>query len=205
MSPVTLELPATWMWHSVNAYEQGDSIVADFIGYDAPDHFFGPHAALRAVMTGRSGIAKSAGKLRRFVIDPIRHSARLETVVDAHFEFPTINPRMQGHPYRFAYSAIGDIARSWFHDGVAKIDVTSGKYEEFRFGAQAYVGEPVFVPGADLRSEDAGWLLCEVLDGLTERSELAIFDARAVSSGPVAKVKLAHHLPFSFHGWWQTA
>ena len=204
-APVTLEVPATWMWHSVNAYEQGDSIVADFIGYDAPDHFFGPQAALRAIMTGRSGIAKSAGKLRRIVIDPSRRSARLETVVDAHFEFPTINPRMQGHPYRFAYSAIGNIARSWFHDGVAKIDVGSGKYEEFRFGSQAYVGEPVFVPGADLRSEDAGWLLCEVLDGRTERSDLAIFDARAVSSGPVAKVHLAHHLPFSFHGWWQTA
>ena len=203
--PIALELPATWMWHSVNGYEHGNSIIADFIGYAAPDHFFGPHAVFRSIMTGQAGIATSPGELRRFVIDLSRRTARLETVVGEHFEFPTTNPRVQGHPYGFAYCAIGDIARSWFHDGVAKIDVESGKYEQFRFGSRTYVGEPVFVPAADSRVEDAGWLLCEVLDGRTERSELAIFDAQALPSGPVAKVKLAHHLPFSFHGWWQPA
>jgi all-trans-8'-apo-beta-carotenal 15,15'-oxygenase len=156
-------------------------------------------------MTGRTGIANAPGRLRRIVIDRTRRSARLETIVDQHFEFPTINPRVQGHPYRYAYCAVGDIARSWFHDGVARVDVTSGKHEEFRFGPQCYVGEPVFVPQPVSRAEDAGWLLCEILDGRTQRSDLAIFDARAVPSGPVARIKLAHHLPFSFHGWWQSA
>jgi len=156
-------------------------------------------------MTGRAGVASSPGKLRRITIDLSRRTARLETVVSEHFEFPTTSPRVQGHAYRFGYSAIGDITRSWFHDGIAKIDVDSGKYEEFRFGAPTYVGEPVFVPRLDSQAEDAGWLLCEVLDGRTERSDLAIFDARSLRSGPLARVKLAHHLPFSFHGWWQPA
>jgi all-trans-8'-apo-beta-carotenal 15,15'-oxygenase len=204
-TPTTTEVPASWMWHTVNAYERDNSIIADFVGYDAPDHFFGPSAVFRTIMTGRTGIANAPGKLRRIVIDLTRRTARLETIVDQHFEFPTINPRVQGHPYRYAYCAIGDIARSWFHDGVARIDVTSGKHEEFRFGPQCYVGEPVFVPHPDSRAEDAGWLLCEVLDGRTQRSDLAIFDARTVPSGPVSRVKLAHHLPFSFHGWWQPA
>lgn len=204
-APITTEVPASWMWHTVNAYEHDNTIIADFVGYDAPDHFFGPDAAFKTLMTGRAGIATAPGKLRRVAIDLTRRSARLETVVDGHFEFPTINPRRQGHPYRYAYCAVGDIARSWFHDGVARIDVTSGKHEEFRFGPQAYVGEPVFVPQADSQSEDAGWLLCEVLDGRSQRSDLAIFDARAVRSGPLARIKLAHHLPFSFHGWWQPA
>jgi all-trans-8'-apo-beta-carotenal 15,15'-oxygenase len=116
-----------------------------------------------------------------------------------------VNPRVQGHPYRFAYCARGDITRSWFHDGVAKIDVERGNYQEFRFGSQAYAGEPVFVPRADSQAEDAGWLLCEVLDGATERSRLAVLDAQNLPSGPVATVNLTHHLPFSFHGWWQAA
>lgn len=204
-APVTVEVPATWMWHTVNAQERGDTIIADFIGYDAPDHFFGPHAAFRTIMTGNTGVALSPGKFRRITIDLSQRTARLETVVHQHLEFPTVSPRVQGHAYRFAYAAIGDISRSWFHDGVAKIDVEAGKHEEYRFGAQAYVGEPVFVPGRDSRAEDEGWLLCEVLDGRTERSSLAIFDASRLQAGPVAAIKLAHHLPFSFHGWWQAA
>jgi len=204
-APVTMEIPASWMWHSVNAYERDNTIIADFVGYDAPDHFFGPRAALRTVMTGRSGVATSPGKLRRAVLDLNRRSARLETLDSEHFEFPTVSPHVQGHRYRFGYCAIGDITRSWFHDGVAKIDVESGKHDEFRFGPQCYVGEPVFVPHQKSQAEDAGWLLCEVLDGRTGLSELAVLDAQAVSSGPIARVKLSHPLPFSFHGWWQPA
>ena len=203
--PVTMEIPASWMWHSVNAYERDRTIIADFVGYDAPDHLFGPRAAMRAVMTGQAGVATSPGKLRRAVLDLNRRSARLETVVNEHFEFPTVSPQVQGRRYRFGYCAIGEIARTWFHDGVARIDVESGKVEQFRFGSQCYVGEPVFVPRPRAQAEDAGWLLCEVLDGHAGLSDLAVFDAQAVSSGPVARVKLLHALPFSFHGWWQAA
>ncbi len=91
--------------------------------YDAPDHFFGPRAVLRTVMTGRSGVATSPGKLRRAVLDLNRRSARCS-------------------------------ARS-------SMDVQGS----------------------------ASW-----------RS-----DAQAVSSGPIARIKLSHPLPFSFHGWWQPA
>jgi all-trans-8'-apo-beta-carotenal 15,15'-oxygenase len=204
-APVTLEVPATWMWHAANAHERDNTIIADFIGYDAPDHFFGPDAAFRAIMTGHTGVASAPGKFRRITIDLSHRTARLETVIDQHFEFPTVSPRVHGQGYRFAYAAIGDISRGWFHDGIAKIDVEAGKHEEYRFGAQAYVGEPVFVPRAGAQDEDGGWLLCEVLDGRTECSKLAIFDARSLQAGPVAAVKLANHLPFSFHGWWQPA
>jgi all-trans-8'-apo-beta-carotenal 15,15'-oxygenase len=34
---------------------------------------------------------------------------------------------------------------------------------------------------------------------------LAVFDARRVEDGPVARVRLRHHLPVSFHGWWEAA
>lgn len=204
-APVRLEVPATWMWHVVNAYETGTTIVADFIGYAAPDHFLGPQASLRTIMHGRVGVARSPGYMRRITIDLPRRAARLETLVSEHLEFPTINPRAQGHPYRFAYCAIGDITRSWFHDGVTKIEVDTGKRDAFHFAAPSYVGEPVFVPRPGSAREDDGWLLCEVLDGRVQRTSLAIFDARDVSAGPLASVKLAHHLPFSFHGWWQQA
>jgi all-trans-8'-apo-beta-carotenal 15,15'-oxygenase len=203
--PIRLEAPASWMWHAVNAYERDNTIIADFIGFDAPDHFFGPRAIFRTIMSGHAGVAHSPGKLRRFVLDMGRRTARMETLIGEHLEFPMINPRFQGLPYRFAYCAIGDIARTWFHDGLAKIDLVSGRVEQFRFGSQAYLGEPVFVPRPDSQAEDSGWLVCELLDGGSKLSSLLVFDAQAVSAGPIAQVKFQHHLPFSFHGWWQAA
>jgi len=34
--PLFLEAPAAFIWHALNAYEEDGSIVADFVGYDAP-------------------------------------------------------------------------------------------------------------------------------------------------------------------------
>ena len=53
MATPTLEVPAVWMWHTLNAYVAGDRILADFVGYDAPDHFLGPDAAFRMIMQER--------------------------------------------------------------------------------------------------------------------------------------------------------
>ena len=39
------EAPGAFMWHALNAYERPGEIVADFVGYDAPDHFIGPRRA----------------------------------------------------------------------------------------------------------------------------------------------------------------
>ncbi len=206
---LTVEVPAVWMWHSVNAYQSGTCIVADFVGYDAPDHFFGPGAAFRTVMQGLEAAPCSPGQLRRFIIDVPGKTARLETVASGHFEFPSINPGRVGHRHRYAFVASGDIANGWFHDGVARIDVESGVRQEFRFGPAHYVGEPVFAadetlaPGRD--PERAGWLLCEVLDGASKTSFIAVFDAASINDGPVARLRLNHHLPFSFHGWWKPA
>jgi all-trans-8'-apo-beta-carotenal 15,15'-oxygenase len=52
--PMSVGVPASWMWHALNAYTAGNTIVADFVGYDAPDHFLGPEASFRAIMQGRT-------------------------------------------------------------------------------------------------------------------------------------------------------
>src|SRR5262252_5995125 len=107
---MSVDVPAVWMWHSLNAFTSGDVIIADFVGYDAPDHFLGPDAALRAVMQGREGVARSPGTLRRFTIDLAARRARMETVAEGHFEFPVVPPARVGQRYRYGYVATGYIA-----------------------------------------------------------------------------------------------
>ena len=100
--PVILDAPPSYMWHGVNAYDRGGEIIAEFVGYDDPDHFVGSDPALRAIMQGREGVAKSPGKLRRYVMNPARNSLHEEFVADGHYEFPMINPRHIGHRHRMA-------------------------------------------------------------------------------------------------------
>jgi all-trans-8'-apo-beta-carotenal 15,15'-oxygenase len=208
--PVAVEAPPFWMWHALNAYRAGDAIVADFVGYDAPDHFLGPNAGFRAIMQGRDGLANSPGTLRRRSIDLARKHARLETIAVGHYEFPFLPQQRVGRRHRYGYVAAQAADQGWFHDGLARIDTDGGKHRAFHFDVGYYVGEPVFAPdrasAADPSTpEDRGWLLAEVFEGRSETGFVAVFDAAHLEDGPVAKVRLRHHLPFSFHGWWDAA
>jgi all-trans-8'-apo-beta-carotenal 15,15'-oxygenase len=121
-----------------------------------------------------------------------------------------VHPARIGRRHRYGYLASGNIAQSWFHTGIARVDTETGARSEFRFGDQCYVGEPVLAPDpvttvTGLDSETRGWLLCEVLDGSTGKSSIAVFNAARIEDGPIASVCLSHHLPMSFHGWWQPA
>ena len=200
--PVILEAPAAFMWHSLNAYERGDTIIAEFVGYDEPDHFIGLDPAFKAVMVGQSGNDKFPGKLRRYAIDLRAKTLRQEIVADAHYEFPIADPRVQCHASRFAHLTYQNHT-GWFHDGISRVDMKTGEQSRFGFGAKHFVGEPIFAPSGG--REGQGWLLAQVLSGETDKSFVAIFDAENVASGPVAKVMMEHHVPFSFHGWWQQA
>jgi all-trans-8'-apo-beta-carotenal 15,15'-oxygenase len=48
-------------------------------------------------------------------------------------------------------------------------------------------------------------VLTEVYDSRTRKSLLAVLDSERLADGPLARVMLRHHVPFSYHGWWLQA
>ena len=50
------------------------------------------------------------------------------------------------------------------------------------------------------RSEDDGWLVGAFLDCTRGLTGVAVFDARQVGDGPVARAWLDYPLPLAFHG-----
>ena len=82
------------------------------------------------------------------------------------------------------------------------MDYLNGKTQFFDFGPDVVAGEPVFAarPGA---GHDNGWLIVQCSDGRSERAFFALFDAANVDAGPIARIRLPHALPISFHGWWK--
>lgn len=198
--PLVLETKAAFMWHSLNAVEENATIVADFVGYDEPDHFIGDQAQLFSLMQGREGKAQALGTVRRYRIDLNQAKLSEEPINDAGFEFPVTDPRSQGHAYQYAYLTHA-ASGHWHQNAIARIDVTSGALETFSLPERSYAGEPIFAPKPGGRI-DQGWLLSQVLDGDSGLSRLEIFDAERVSAGPLATLALDHHVPISFHGWW---
>lgn len=197
--PVFIEAPAAYMWHSLNAFEQNGTIIADFVGYDTPDHFIGHVPAFAAVMRGEDGDAEFPGTIRRYVIDLKTKALRQETLDAGNHEFPMIDLRVGLRKHRYGYFACGRTG-DWILDGVARVDMDSGKREEFRFGPRHFVGEPVFAPRGV--SEGDGWILVQVHSDEAEKNFLAVFDAGNLAAGPLAQVHLRHHVPLSFHGFW---
>lgn len=59
----------------------------------------------------------------------------------------------------------------------------------------SFVGEPIFTPRPGGVSEDDGWVMSVVYQGDEKRSNLVILDARDLSKGPVATIRLPHHIP----------
>ncbi|MDH4231131.1 MAG: carotenoid oxygenase family protein [Nitrospirota bacterium] len=204
--PVSLAVAPSFMWHSINAYEQNNEIIADFIGYETPDHFIGPDPVIFAVMAGRRGRNTSKGELRRYVISLPEKKVRQEIIGKGGYEWPVINEAYRCGRYRIGYCAKsrGD---DFFWSGITRFDASTYGSETCFFEEGLYCGEPVFAGRPDFRyspdaSRERGWLLTEVYDSHTRKSFLSIFSAEDVSGGPVANVYLQHHVPFSYHGHW---
>ncbi len=201
--PFAVEAPPSWCFHTINAYESEDEIVADFVGHDSPEWLLGKNPALAAIMHGEAKPVHDQGKVRRWRINLKTRSLNEEIVDGSAHEYPTVDPLRVGLPYRHAYLATGR-PREWWTSGTVRLDMESGARDSFAAQPNQCLGEPVFVPRQG-GGTDEGWLLVESLDGGTEVTSLLVFDAERVANGPIAEATLRHHLPFSEHGSWMPA
>ena len=96
--PQYFDAPGSFMWHGLNAYEANGEIIADFVGFDAPDHFLGKNALFRQIMRGRLGTAAAAGNIRRYVISSQTGQAREEIIDGGTHEFPMVDDRHRMAP-----------------------------------------------------------------------------------------------------------
>lgn len=205
--PVQLETEASWMWHSLNAYEDSEEIIADFVGYQNPDHIIGEDPALIAIMSGRKGQYNYAGEIRRYVINFNKKKIRHEVLDKGSYEFPSINLQQMCHKYRFGYFSKKQ-EKEIFFTGLARIDMNNLRSQSYDFGPGKFCSEPVFVPVPNYRyspwtDKEPGWLLTEVYDGGKQKTFLAIFRADRISDGPLARAYLNHAIPLGFHGFWR--
>jgi all-trans-8'-apo-beta-carotenal 15,15'-oxygenase len=207
---IIIETEARWMWHAINAFQQGGEIVADYIGYDTPDHFLfgeeGADPAFYAWMEGREGDFAHPGKVRRMVIDPAAGTVRHEVLLEGNNEFPVVNRAVNGRRHRHTYFIQAGGDSQWW-DTLVALDTQSGLSRSYRFGAGHFLSEPIYAPDPrETRPDrDAGWLLVPVYEQERAASSLAVFRVGAIEDGPIAAIRLEDHDPWVFHGYWEGA
>ncbi len=192
-APRWLETDPCYVFHPMNAYTDGDRIVADVCRY--------PRLPLFGSAQEEEPLE---AKLTRWTLDLAGGSVKEERLDDAASEFPRLDERRSGLRYRHGYAA-GRLAPredGTGFDAVLHYDHERGVRRAHVFGGEGLVGEPVFVPRRAGAPEGEGFLLCLVYRPDERRSDLVVFDAENVEAEPLARVQLPHRVPFGFHGNW---
>ncbi|MEO2218549.1 carotenoid oxygenase family protein [Chromobacterium vaccinii] len=186
------EISPCCILHVVNAFNEDEkTIVLDVVRYP----WF-----MRMISCGESFDANPAAVLWRYRIDVTSGIVHEAPVCDYAMEFPRVNEKLTGRPYRYVYAVEqptlvelrGIIRYDWHSGTIARYVVPPGDHNS----------EPVFVPRQGAETEDDGWLLCCVYRQLTDTSDVVVLDARNIASGPVATVHLPTRIPAGFHGAW---
>ena len=136
----------------------------------------------------------STGETREGVVDDILNT-----------EFPMINAWYQGYKNRYTYHVLMGRMRTLEQPhfaGLAKYDLQKGSAVTYHPGEGYWFSEAPFAPRSNPQSEDDGYLVGFVWNGLENRSEVWIIDAQKLAEGPVARVILPQRVPHGFHSTW---
>ncbi len=193
------EAPSGYVFHFMNAFEEGERIVVDAARY--PRLLF-----MNPPELGSHDFERDQPSLYRFEIDLVGGITVQRQVDDRLCEFPRIREDRLGRPYRYGYSVTRTVLQSANgvpeFDAIARYDWRSGRTQVRSFGKQAGVGEPVFVPRVGAEEEDDGYVLVLVYDRVRDTSDFYVLSAQEITEDPVAVVHLPHRIPYGFHGNW---
>lgn len=183
-----IDIDPCYVFHPLNAYDDGDRIVMDVARYD------------RAFARGRVDFAQDVPRLVRWTIDPARGRVDSQLIDDAPQEFPRVSPRVECHRHRYGYAVLLSEDPGRGFAGLVKHDLQAGTRTVHAMDGGRAPGEGVFVAVGE--GEDEGYLLSVVYDPGKDRSELLVIDATRFDAAPVAVVELPARVPFGFHGNW---
>ncbi len=197
---LTLETDPFFVFHHVNAYDDGQKIMLDTVRYE---DYLKAEEDRDFRETDFSNIPP--GRLWRITIDPVTKKVVSQQRGLRACEFPQINPNYVGQAHRYVYmgsanapEANGPLQALW------KVDLITGSEQWYSFAPMGFVGEPLFIPRPGATSEDDGWVMVWVYQADEHRTDITIFDAQTIEHGPIAKLVLPHPVPFGLHGSWSS-
>jgi carotenoid cleavage dioxygenase-like enzyme len=182
-----------YVFHVLNAWEDGGKIIADVMQYDAPPLFTLPD--------GSTPNGDTSARLVRWTLEPEGDTDGFSRTKldDLSGEFPRLDERFAGLKNRFG-TILARGTSGGMLDTIAWFDFIAGRRTLYTLPEGDAASEPVFVPRGTDSAEGDGWLLAVAWRGAENRSDLIVLDAPGIEHGPIATVQLSHRVPFGFHG-----
>jgi carotenoid cleavage dioxygenase-like enzyme len=197
--------------HVMNAFQEGTKI-----HFDTPEAKNNMFPFFPDVHGAPFNGPESASFLTRWTVDMASNGeefASITRLTGMMGEFPRIDDRVTGRPYRYGWLLVidptkpvelkGGSAAGMIMNSLGFIDHETGAEQKWWCGPVSSLQEPCFIPRGP--GEGNGWIVmvCNRLED--HRSDLLLFDALDVSSGPIATINIPIRLRFGLHGNWADA
>jgi carotenoid cleavage dioxygenase len=199
------EMPAHYMYHTSNAWEDGDEVVLHGCRLESTNVL--QPAELPQSRNGdvAGGKADAMALMHRWRFNLRTGAFKEEQVDDIATDFPRVDDSLVGYGCRYSYNARfahREPGAPPAFEGINKYDLQTGRMETHLHGRKRYGGEPVFIANPGGRDEDDGWLVTYVYDEIEGTSEMVVVEAKNVASAPLARVMIPARVPYGFHGAW---
>lgn len=197
-----LSVHPVWMWHAINAFEDGRDLVLDYIGGELGGGLGGDDSPLFRVMRGVDpGMPEGAVNWpRRLRVRPDSDTPEeRDLATDGNFELPCVSAAERGRAYSQAYMIQAEPGEIFAHS-LCELDGRTLAARRYDCAPHEFCSEPVICDEVD--GSAGRYLLTQVYSGQDKRSYFALFDRQDFTAGPMAKIHLRHHVPLSFHGYW---
>jgi len=192
------ETETCYIYHVVNAWEDGDEVVMTACmmqpnGF-SPNPAYGPYASMVNVL------ALNAVPVE-WRMNMVTGEVKKRQLDDRIGEFPVINLDHTGRKSKWSYHVSMAPEELQRFDGLLKYDLTTGQAQAHRFADGVGGSEPAFAPRIGAKDEDDGYVVvfATAQDGT---SEVQVLDAKAFDRGPIARIPLPVRVPAGFHGTW---
>ncbi len=185
------EAPSCYIFHTLNAYEQGDEVI-----------LIASRMSSTSVLGESSDPQGDIPRLHRWRFHLPSGTVQEEALDDHVSEFPRINENWLGRSNRYGYTSKMASDRLPLFTGIIKHDLQQNRQYIHEFGSGRFGGEAVFALRPSATQEDEGWLITFVYDSHQDCSELLVVNAQDMTGEPVARVILPQRVPYGFHGIW---
>ncbi len=182
------DIPSFWVYHFVNAYEEDNQIIIDFVHHNRLE--------LNPSLLTSNGFPR----LYRGKIDLSSLSYQHECLFNEYaIEFPNYNLTKTGDKYRYAYFAAKKPGVTGGFNAIIKYDFKENSPFIVDYGPDIEVDEATFIPSGG--AEDEGYLVFYIYHKSEDRSDFLILDAvnPTIEHG---RVKLPIRVPHGLHGSW---
>ncbi len=192
------EADPCYVYHSVNAFDDGDEVVLDICRVTKPE----PRPDAEGVLAKLLSYLRLDAQLHRYRFNLRTGATREEPLDDDNTEFPSIDLSRTGRPNRYVYNVHISGEPTLLFDGIVKYDLVTGTDQRWWCGPGRWASEAPFAPRPNARSDDDGYVVSFVHDEIEDGSEVVILDAADIAAGPIARVLLPQRVPIGFHATW---